>query len=128
MFAYTGAIEDYRAYSDETLVPYSSNMHYRTVCNFNAIPNDCGILRRAVDHNVVLDAAVGAYSDVAVVSSNDGSRPYACPGSDNRVSDDGAGWGDDCCTMNSGSLGGQPVCGHLLASTRRVGALFFCFF
>src|SRR5438034_11518486 len=104
MFAYTGAIEDYRAYSDETLVPYSTSMHYRTVCDCNAIPNDCGIVRRAVDHNVVLDAAVGAYSDVAVVSSSACSRPYAWPGSDKHVSYDGAGWGDDCCTMTYASL------------------------
>src|SRR5207247_2919201 len=109
MFAYTGAIEDYRAYSDETLVPYSTSMHYRTVCDCNAIPNDCGILRRAVDHNVVLDAAVGAYSDVAVVSSTDGSRPYACPGSDTHLCADGAVSVAACCTITSGSRGASPV-------------------
>ena len=80
-------VEDYCSGADETFVSHSTRVHYSTVCYSDAVPDYGGILGGAVDYDIVLDAAVGSDPDVAIVSANDGSGPYARSGSDDNVSD-----------------------------------------
>src|SRR6266571_5470069 len=82
------SIENDRSGSDEAFVADSASMNNGAVSDCNPITNNSSIFGRAVNDNIILQAAVCSYPNPAVVTAENGPWPDAGASTNHNVAYD----------------------------------------
>src|SRR6266571_1279840 len=88
MSSYSRPIENNGSGSDEAFVADSASMNNGAVSDCNPITNNSSIFGRAVNDNIILQAAVCPYANLAVVTAENGPWPDAGASTNHNVAYD----------------------------------------
>src|SRR5438094_3988516 len=120
------SIENDCSGSDEAFVADSASMNNRAMSDRNPITNHSSIFGRAVNDNIILQAAVYSYPNLAVVTAENGPRPDAGASTNHNVAYDARIGRDNGRRVDFGFLRPELVERHSTHRTTANSFLPFC--
>ena len=106
------SIENDRSGSDEAFVADSASMNNRAMSDCNPITNDSSIFGRAMNDNIILLAAVCSYTNLAIVTAENGPWPDTGVSTNHNVAYDARVGRDHSPRMDSRFLRAELIERH----------------